>query len=291
MAMINEALATLDDITHWAPQSSCQSLQMLRLDQLHPVVSGNKWYKLKYNAVEAKAQNKDTLLTFGGGHSNHLVATAFAAKEWGLKSIGLVRGNYNGDHFTSTLRACEEYGMKLLPLSKSDYAAAKTRTDLNVQFPNAYVIPEGGANEAGIRGAEEIAALIPPETTDICVAVGTGTTLIGLSRGVRSLRVPSHLHGFYVAKDFDCANSLSQLMPEVIFHQVHDPRFGKWTEEALRFIRTFFDTTSIPLDVVYTSKMMMKVQSLLQGGYLGTQRRIVCIHTGGLQGNPQNLFS
>jgi 1-aminocyclopropane-1-carboxylate deaminase len=288
--MINEALATLDDITHWAPAGSCTSLHMLRLDRLHAVVSGNKWYKLKYNAAEAKARGKDSLLTFGGGYSNHLIATAYAAQEWGLKSIGIVRGHYSGEHFTQTLRDCEAYGMQLIMESKQEYVAYKSSDKLLNHFPYAYTIPEGGANEAGIQGAAEIASLIPGKATDVCLAVGTGTTLKGL---YTALPPHTRLHGFYVAKDFERTQSLINRAaehPDAIFHQVHDTRFGKWTDEAVRFIRYFHESTGILLDVVYTSKMMMKVQRLLQDGSFAASSRLVCIHTGGLQGNPAGLF-
>ncbi len=291
--MINEALATLDDITHWAPKGSCTSIQMLRLDKLHPVVSGNKWYKLKYNAAAATAAGKNTLLTFGGGYSNHLVATAYAAKEWGLKSIGVVRGHYTGDQLTPTLRACGEYNMELIMFSKTEYAATRDLGMLVSQYPDAYIVPEGGANEAGVRGAADIARLIPSDTTDVCLSVGTGTTLSGLHSAL-----PTHmqLHGFYVARDIENAGSLVQMQaieqkPMVTIHPVDDARFGKWTEEAIQFMRSFYDITGIQLDVVYTSKMMMTVRTLLQERTFGAGGKIVCIHTGGLQGNPLGLFS
>jgi 1-aminocyclopropane-1-carboxylate deaminase len=291
--MINEALITLDDITRWAPRQSCASIHVLRLDKLHPVVSGNKWYKLKYNAFAAREQGKSTLLTFGGGYSNHLIATAYAAREWGLNSIGLIRGHYDGENFTSTLRTCEACNMQLISLNKSEYDLAKSGKALEAEFPDAYIIPEGGANNAGIRGAAEIAALIPERTTDVCVSIGTGTTLRGL---YNALPPGVRLHGFYVAKDFERA--VPSLLtpsasggPQLFIHAVKDQRFGKWSDEAVQFIRTFYGQTSVPLDVVYTSKMMMKVADLLQEAYFGSQSKIVCIHTGGLQGNPAGLFN
>ncbi len=287
--MINEALATLDDITHWAPAGSCKTLQVLRLDKLHPVVSGNKWFKLKYNASAAKAADKTTLLTFGGGYSNHLVAAAFASKECGLQSIGMVRGNYSGEHFTTTLRSCEAYGMRLIMLGKREYGALSASA-LFSRFPDAYIIPEGGANESGIRGAAEIAAFLPENITDVCVAMGSGTTLNGLHT---ALPPATRLHGFYVARDFERAEDLLRPhngKPRPVIHPVKDLRFGKWTNEALDFIRSFKTATGIPLDVVYTYKMMMKVADLLREGFFTPHSRIVCIHTGGLQGNPAGLF-
>jgi 1-aminocyclopropane-1-carboxylate deaminase len=289
--MINEALATLDDILLWAAPGSAVSLNILRLDALHPVVSGNKWFKLKYNASAGKEAGKTTLLTMGGGHSNHLAATAYAAREWGLQSLGLVRGHYTGSQKTPTLQDCEAYGMQLVPLSKVEYAAASPDV-LSAKYPRAHIIPEGGANDEGLRGAGEIVKYIPHDTTDVCLAIGTGTTIKGIQFGL-----PAHirLHGFYVAKDIERADTLklptSAPQAELFIHRVADPRFGKWAPEALDFIRQFYASTSIPLDVVYTSKMMMQVAELLKQGYFNPDARIVCIHTGGLQGNPPGLFS
>ncbi len=293
--MINEAAATLDDITHWTPTDSCKRLEMLRLDLLHPVVSGNKWFKLKYNAEEAFRNGKKCLLTFGGGHSNHLVATAFAASAWGFQSIGIVRGQYAGQYFTTTLKTCESYGMRLVMATKAGYDALLDR-DLSAEFPGAHIVPEGGANAAGVRGAAEIACLLPDYATDVCIAMGTGTTLNGLGSGIatRGKLSKCSIHGFYVAKDFARAESLfSQLgqPAQLIIHPVLDQRFGKWTSETEHFIHAFNKETGIPLDVVYTSKMMMKVEALLREGFFRPDSRIVCIHTGGLQGNPAGLFS
>ena len=283
---------SLEDITHWAPSGSCAGLQMLRLDNLHPVVSGNKWYKLRFNVAAALEQGKAALLSFGGGYSNHLVATAYAARLAGLRSIGVVRGHYAEDQMTPTLRACEAYGMQLLPCSKEDYAnlSATGPEALTRQFPDAYFIPEGGSNEAGIRGAADIAALIPGDVTDVCLAVGTGTTLTGIHS---ALPGASRLHGFCAARNCDGARALSRQAPRqerVNWHSVGDPRFGKWREAQILFMKSFYAITGVPLDVVYTAKMMMAVQGMLSAGIFGRDSRIVCIHTGGLQGNPPGLF-
>jgi 1-aminocyclopropane-1-carboxylate deaminase len=284
--------APLNDITHWAPQGACARLQMLRLDQIHPVVSGNKWFKLRCNIQRAGAEAKTTLLTFGGGYSNHLVATACAAQQAGLRSIGVVRGIYEGAQMTPTLRSCVSYGMQLLPYSKAAYAGARANADrLREQFPDAFIIPEGGANEPGIRGAAGIAALIPEEATDVCVAVGTGATLAGLHR---ALPDGVGLYGFCAARN--CGDAAALIDNEAIDRPVQllpvpDPRFGKWTAGLLDFVNAFYLDTGIPLDVVYTAKMMMAVQSRLRERFFDPGGRIVCIHTGGLQGNPPGLFA
>lgn len=291
--MINERLATLDDLSAWQPAAAVRSLRMLRLDKLHPLVSGNKWYKLKHSIAAARQQGKSALLSFGGGHSNHLLALAVAAKECGMGAIGIVHGVYSGANVTDTLRHCERFGMRLVPLSKSEYAAAKLDASLAERFPGAYLIPEGGANEAGIRGAAEIARLIPQDCTDVCVAVGTGTTFLGLHQG---LPASIRLHGFYVAKDFERADAMLSKLPAAqrlqrFMHPAADSHFGKWTNEMLAFMRSFYAATGIPLDVVYTSKMMLALRGLLDARRFSPDACIVCIHTGGLQGNPAGLFS
>lgn len=291
MAIILEP-PRLDDISFWAANNSRKSLRMLRLDLIHPVVSGNKLFKLKYNIEAAKAAGKSTLLSFGGGHSNHLVALAAAAEMNGMKSIGLVRGHYAESEMTKTLQSCLSYGMQLQFLTKAEYAAeAYKPTDLLAQkFPEAYLIPEGGVNENGLRGAAEIASYIPHETTHVCVAVGTGTTLAGLQQ---ALPKEVTLLGFCAAKQCDLAKSLTENIsgkrsPEIL--PMLDPRFGKWQPELLEFMHDFKEKTSIETDVVYTGKMMQKMKAMLMAGYFPASANILCIHTGGLQGNPDGLL-
>jgi 1-aminocyclopropane-1-carboxylate deaminase len=285
--MVDPQTTRLDDLSQWAPSGSC-SIQMLRLDLLHPVVSGNKWFKLKYHLEAALTEGKDTLLTYGGGFSNHLVATACAAKEQGLRSVGLVRGNYSG-RLTPTLQACADYGMRLEFLPRVDFATASNHV-VGKPNPLIYVIPEGGAGDEGEKGAGEIANMIPSEATDACVPVGTGTTLRGL---LAALPEQVRVHGFYVARDIERMLPLERVVENssrLQIHPVSDPRFGKWRQDAVQFIRNFYAATGIPLDVVYTSKMMMKVEELLKTRSFDVSSRLVCIHTGGLLGNPAGLM-
>jgi 1-aminocyclopropane-1-carboxylate deaminase len=290
MDTINKPIG-LEDITGWAPAGSCSRLQMLRLDQMHPVVSGNKWFKLRFQLEAARAANKTALLSFGGGFSNHLVALAFAAKENGLRSIGMVRGDYSAEK-SPTLRSCEEFGMELHYLNKADYdrVSKAGNKELEAQYPDAWIVPEGGANFLGQKGAAEIARWIPSDTTDVCVSVGTGTTIAGLYMG---LPYGTRVHGYCAASNCDAAEALIRsrfVASNVRLYSATDQRFGKWNDEQIEFMKAFFETTGIQLDVVYTGKMMMQLQSQLKNGLFPNDARIVCIHTGGLQGNPEGLF-
>ncbi len=267
-----------------------EKIDMLRLDMLHPVISGNKWFKLKHNLNDALAKGFDTILTFGGAYSNHLLATAAAVKEYDLKSIGVVRGIYPEEELSPTLLECISNGMQLEFISREEYAK-KDNDDwlkkLLDRHPRAYIIPEGGANEKGREGAEEIAEFISPEYTHICIAVGTGTTFIGLRN---ALPAQQEILGFVPMKQGQYIED--EIMPLIkgykpweLFDNWHFGGFGKWNEKLLAFMNNFYVLNNIPLDFVYTAKMMYGVEDLLPQHFFPPNAKILCIHTGGLQGN------
>lgn len=265
-------------------------VDMLRLDLLHPVVSGNKWFKLQYNLEQAKATGHDTILSFGGAYSNHLVATAAAAQAAGLKSIGIVRGIQQS--LTHTLRDSVHYGVQLHFISYEDY---KQKADpaylqqLAEQFRHPFIIPEGGANEAGRRGAGEIAAYIPAAYTHIAVSAGTGTTLAGLRNALPHTKFVCGFApmkgGSYLQQEI-----MPFILPEKhslfrITDRFHFGGFGKQNEDLMAFMKDFEQQYGFPLDRVYTAKMMFGIRALVQEQAFGDDARILAIHTGGVQGN------
>lgn len=267
-----------------------QQVSMLRLDVLHPVISGNKWYKLKYNIEYALNNGYKAVLTFGGAYSNHLIATAAAAKAYGLKSIGIVRGNYA--ELTHTLQDCISYGMELQFVSREDY---NRKTDavwlesIKHQYNAPFIIPEGGANEQGRVGGEDIVAYIPEDITHICVSVGTGTTFAGIRNALPLHKI---LYGYVPMKGgVYLKDEIPRwLKPEhntnwQLFDHWHFGGFGKWDTELVNFMKEFYTINQIPLDIVYTGKMMFGIMEQLQSGFFPSNARVCCIHTGGLQGN------
>lgn len=263
---------------------------MLRLDALHPVVSGNKWYKLRLNLAYAQEHGRKTIVTFGGAWSNHLVATAYAAKHFNLQSVAIVRGRQ--DELTLTLQQCRDNGMELIFVTREDYSQRhqpEWAEQLVSHFDEIYIIPEGGANERGRAGAGLITRFIGSSYTHIALAVGTGTTMAGLRNklnadqfmlGFVPMKQTHEQHHYIEAHtDVDKAGTWS-LIPDDFFGG-----FGKWNEPLLQFMNEFYADNHIPLDVVYTSKMMYNLQQLLNDNYFSTHHRILCIHSGGLQGN------
>lgn len=279
-------------------------LLIKRDDLIHEHISGNKWRKLKYNLREAAEQNQHTLLTFGGAYSNHIAATAFAAQKAGFSSIGVIRGE--DDPTNPTLKFAREHGMQLLFVSREDYRKI-TRVgaygdtpllhELEDKFGRFFLIPEGGANGLGVRGCAEILREVDEDFDVVCCAAGTGTTIAGLALGmsVRAYRdtpvlvFPALKGGGFLAGEVERLITASRLRtPSTINCQlITDYHFGgyaKMKPELLEFIHGFQDRTGIPLDPIYTGKMMYGIYDMIRSGKFERGTTILAIHTGGLQG-------
>jgi 1-aminocyclopropane-1-carboxylate deaminase len=267
-------------------------LLVKREDLNHPYVSGNKWWKLKYNLEVAQQLGHDTLLTFGGAYSNHIFATAAAGKELRLKTIGIIRGEKTLP-LNHTLAFAESCGMKLHYVSRETYRK-KTETEfieqLHHQFGNFYLIPEGGTNELAIKGCTEFATQINEEINFdyLCLPIGTGGTMAGMIEGLSSNK---KVIGFSSLKggDFLKTEIQSLISNAQIDWQVntdyHFGGYGKITDELLAFMVDMKMNYQLPLDQVYTAKMMMGVFDLIRKGFFKHGTTILVLHTGGLQGN------
>lgn len=260
-----------------------------REDLLHPVVSGNKFRKLKYNLLQAKAENKKTLLTFGGAFSNHIAAVAFAAQEQGLQSIGIIRGDELRDKIDSnpTLQFAQECGMQFEFVSREEYRLKSESSfldELKQQFGDFYLVPEGGTNALAIEGCQEILTDEDSKFDYICCAVGTGGTISGI---INSALPHQKVLGFPALKgDFlqDEIRIFVQNQNWELLTDYHFGGYGKVNEDLIYFINQFYIENQIPLDPVYTGKMVFGVMDLIQKDYFPAHSNILLIHTGGLQG-------
>lgn len=263
-------------------------VKLLRLDAIHPLVNGNKHFKLKYNLQHAIEQKFEGILTFGGQYSNHIFAAAAAAQQHGLKSVGVVVGNEN--QLTSTLQFAQSCGMRLHFVSRETYRQ-KDKPEFIAQlqhlFPNHYIIPEGGSNELAVKGCAEIPSLVEEDFDYIITACGTGGTLAGLAKGIQPHQKAI---GISVLKGEDTLSDVIRKLHgnnkfdnwEVIT-AYHFGGYGKHNVEVNNFIREFYDSTAIQLEHIYTAKMMLAVIDLMQKGYFPLGSKIVTLHTGGLQ--------
>ena len=266
--------------------------------QNHPFISGNKWWKLKYNLVEAQRLDKDTLLTFGGAYSNHIYATAAAAKELGLKSIGIIRGE-KVLPLNPTLAFAESCGMRLEFVSREDYRHKTQEVfirQLQNKFGDFYLIPEGGTNELAVKGVTEFASSVLHETEFdyLCLPVGTGGTMAGMVIGFEGSKT---ILGFSVLKGGEFLNdevkkwSGHSIDNWSIVEDYHFGGYAKTTKELEIFITEFETQHHVPLDQVYTAKMMFGVFDLVKKGVFKKGTTILVLHTGGLQGRSTREFN
>lgn len=260
-----------------------------REDTIHPFVSGNKYRKLKYNLLEARNQGQTTLLTFGGAFSNHIAAVACAGHEQGFKTIGVIRGeelegNWEGN---PTLELAHKHGMQFHFVSRSAYRD-KNEPDFLQQlkdtFGKFYLLPEGGTNELAVKGCAEILTEDDSTFDYICSSVGTGGTLAGLINSSRPhqtvLGVPA-LKGDFLKADIStfAQNERWQLVTDY-----HFGGYAKVTPELVQFINRFKKGTGIPLDPIYTGKLVFGIFELIKQDFFPKGTQILAIHTGGLQG-------
>jgi 1-aminocyclopropane-1-carboxylate deaminase len=265
------------------------SIQIKREDLLHPFVSGNKFRKLKYNLLKSIAENHDTILTFGGAFSNHIAAVAYAGYENGIKTIGIIRGDELFDQIDEnpTLKFAQNCGMLFKFVSREDYRLKSEVSFLEIlkeQFGSFYLIPEGGTNELAIKGCEEILTKNDAEFDYICCAVGTGGTISGI---INSVLPHQKVLGFPALKGNFLKDEIRSFVQNVNWELITDYHFGgyaKVNEELIAFINQFYKENQIPLDPVYTAKMVFGVIDMINNNYFAANSKILLIHTGGLQG-------
>jgi 1-aminocyclopropane-1-carboxylate deaminase/D-cysteine desulfhydrase-like pyridoxal-dependent ACC family enzyme len=271
------------------------SVDVLRLDKIHPVISGNKWFKLKYHLQNARNAGVKTILTFGGAWSNHILATACAARLAGFTSIGYIRGEA-APRLSETLKMAVNEGMRLEFVSRGSYRSIMSDASLlsfEEKYGPVYVIPEGGAGDPGIKGCAEILQMVPsPDLyTHILCCIGTGTMFSGLVNGSAPLQ---QIIGVPVLKGLkDPVAELAGIILTPcktsnrinIIDQYHFGGYARKTGSLLLFMNDFYQKTGIPTDFVYTGKLFYALHDLLKQDYFEPGSKILVIHSGGLQGN------
>ena len=265
------------------------SLYIKREDLLHPIISGNKFRKLKYNLEEAKKQNQKVLLTFGGAFSNHIVAVAGAGKEFGFKTIGIIRGEELQDKISEnpSLLQAQQLGMKFAFVTREQDRLKETPDfieQLQKDYGDFYLLPEGGTNEYAIKGCEEILTEADAEFTHICSSIGTGGTITGI---INSSNLKQQIIGFSSLKGDFLQKDIAKFANKQNWSvncEYHFGGYGKITDELIDFINNFYLEHHVHLDPIYTGKMMFGILKLINNNYFPPNSKILAIHTGGLQG-------
>ena len=289
-----------DQIAQHIPYQQLQykniTITVKRLDRVHPQISGNKFFKLKYNLLAAQHMGMTRLLTFGGAYSNHIAATAYAAHLFGFESAGIIRGEELANQpLNPTLSTAEQFGMRLVFVSREVYRQkqqAEYLAELHTEFPEHYVIPEGGTNALAIQGCTEILSEYDQEKFDvICCAVGTGGTIAGM---IEASLPHQHVLGFSALKGDFLQQEVSQLLikPKSNWRVIDDycqGGYAKTTPQLIQFIKGFEQTYAIPLEHIYTAKLFFGLFDLIDQQHFPAYSKILVIHTGGLQGRLASL--
>ncbi|MGC4129506.1 MAG: pyridoxal-phosphate dependent enzyme [Bergeyella sp.] len=273
-------------ITELYAKNGCR-LFIKREDLIHPQVSGNKYWKLFYNLnhyLENQPENP-FIITFGGAFSNHISAVSYVAKMSAAKSLGIIRGEELSENWNDnpTLQFAHENGMDFLFVSREEYRDKESlKEKLKQEFPYALIVEEGGTNELAVRG---IGHMLGTETKDfhyLCTAVGTGGTTAGLSKHCDDNQ---NVIGFKTVGDSSLEEKILNLSGRKNF-TLKEPldRYGKISDETVRFINDFYEQYEIPLDPVYTGKMMLQLFRMIDSGGFPDGSKILAFHTGGLQG-------
>ncbi len=264
-------------------------LWIKRDDLLHPAISGNKWRKLKYNLNQALSSDADTLISMGGAYSNHLHALAYTGKLLGLKTQGFIRGEQPAT-LTPTLMDLQNWGMELTFVSRSDYRLLrqyKGCNDLPGLKPKQYWLPEGGAQALALKGVAELVNEIDILYDTLCVPCGTGTTLAGI---IKAVPESASVLGFAALKNAGFLQTdVKDLLPRPFTNwrinlDYHFGGFATTKPELMTFITDFECKTNIPLEPVYTGKMMYALYDLITKQFFKPGQRLIAVHTGGLQG-------
>jgi 1-aminocyclopropane-1-carboxylate deaminase len=262
-------------------------LNILRLDKIHDIVSGNKWFKLKYHLQHAVENNYDSIATFGGAFSNHILASAYGCFKQNIPCVGFIRGE-EPQQFSQTLLDAKALNMQLKFLSREAYANKELIINSN---PSVYFIPEGGYGKTGAKGASEILKLVPDLSNYnyIVCACGTGTMLAGISNA--SLQHQQCIGVSVLKNNFSLNVETLFLMNNEVKSRIkllHDYYFGgyaKHTPALIDFMNNIWHTQNLPLDFVYTAKALYAVYDLAEKKYFNSSSSILFIHSGGLQGN------
>ncbi len=258
-----------------------------RDDMIHPFISGNKWRKLKYNHVSFVNSGCKGIVTFGGAFSNHIIATAAFCAENKVECIGIIRGE-KPSGMNHVLILAQLWGMKLEFVTRESY---KDKGQLAERWKNEgyFIVPEGGENEEGVKGCEEIITELTRSYNHIFCASGTGCTFAGIVKGIASYNLTTQCHSIPVLKQGEfIIDTLLKYFPNAENYAVHSNyHFGgyaKTTPELFQFLNYLASKTGILTDPIYTAKLFFAITDLTKKGYFKKGETILAIHTGGLTG-------
>lgn len=272
------------------------TVSVKRDDLIHPVISGNKWRKLKHALIPAVDNKVPHIISFGGGFSNHLHALGYCCHKLDIQFTAIVRGNYS-QNLSPMLQDLRDWNTDIHYVDRKTY---QLRTDSNYlatlqqQHASALLIPEGGSQLQALQGVKEIIDELQSQYDFILAPVASGGTLAGLITGLAETSQQSgcQVLGIGVLKGQGYLEQLvSDLLPDEgqmknwqINHDHHFGGYAKFNEDLIEFCHEFAQQTNIAIEPVYSGKLFFALRKLMAREYFPQGSRILVLHTGGLQG-------
>lgn len=287
--LIPSSLVTIQPVSLMAAREQDVTVDLLRLDSIHPVISGNKYFKLKYHVEAAIDSGSKGILSFGGAYSNHLAALACYCHDAGLQSVGVIRGEHPMNP-SPTISLAAGYGMKHVFVSRSEYKNSQILNEqMSREFPGFMIVPEGGRSGHGVKGASEIlAAADTARYNIIACAVGTGTMMAGLLQGISESQMVMGFSSLKLKAGNDVelyVRSHADSKKYMISYDYHFGGYAKITPTLIDYMNQLWLGEKIQTDFVYTAKMMFGIQDYVKKNLFPPGSRILAVHSGGLQGN------
>ena len=199
------------------------TVQVKRDDQSHSVYGGNKIRKLEYIFQRAADRGAKRVATFGSVGSNHALATAIIAKQFGLGCTCFLAHQKRTPNIAATLNMHVELGTEIVR-----YGGSVNRLDLfrrHLQNRQVWVIPLGGSCWLGavgfVNAGLELGAQIESAEAQlpkrIYMANGTMGSSAGLAVGLALAGLPTEVHAVRVASNsFVTPAALDRLMQKTV---------------------------------------------------------------------------
>lgn len=284
-----------------------------RDDMLGLFPGGNKTRKLEFLVADALAQGADTLITCGAPQSNHCRITLAAAVKEGLKCRFVIEErvpesydpNASGNNFMFRLMGVEK--ITVVPGGSNMAAEMQKVADaLAAEGRKGYIVPGGGSNALGGLGYVACAQELQQQMFEqglsfdrVVVGSGSSGTHGGMVAGFlgNNIRIP--IVGIGVSRDPADQEPLvhkeAQAVMDLLGLDIKVPREavtsvgGYWqpkysvpNEAMVEAVQMLARTEGIPLDPVYTGKIMAGLIGLARKGELRADENVLFLHTGGL---------
>lgn len=286
------AMVPIQQVKYVLPTGQPFQFSAWREDLNHPLLQGNKFWKLKYNIEEVLKSPSNTLLTFGGAYSNHIHACALAGKLNSIQTIGVIRGE-EPKTYSPTLQFARDQGMKLHFVSREAYNRKNEPNyieTLHTQFGPFHLVPEGGSNALGLKGCEEWGKQLANTADIYCLAAGTCCTAAGIAKALLYTQPGAEIWAFSALKNGSFLKDEAEYITHMALPNLHvitDYHLGgyaKYSTELLHFIRQMKSEHNLPLEQVYTAKTVFGLLEMAANNRIPINKRVCFIHTGGLQG-------